>query len=358
MKRTDSTVIYYARSYEIRKGRQSTLFPELKSHDSKYMPITVPASWITGSGSNIVTLFHKTGKDIVCPHFWELKAYVGCPFKCSYCYLQGTFRGAERKMPKMKKEEDVKRYMEEFLTWADNVGLVTLLNTGELADSLAMPDLTKKFIEIAIPILRRHPDHKVLFLSKGGTNHVKVLEDIPKDMRERFIVSFSLNPRVVVDMYERGTADADSRIEAAEIASKMGFEVRIRIDPIIPVSNWIFHYTELVKKLLDRIMPEIITLGSLRALEKTIHYALDKSWLDYVKEKSPWGKRLRTKHRERIYKLIIEVLREKGFNGKIGLCKETPDVWNYLKSERLIEDPGTPGIWENVMCNCKLSDST
>jgi len=49
-------------------------------------------------------------------------------------------------------------------------------------------------------------------------------------------------------------------------------------------------------------------------------------------------------------------LRDKGFNGEVGLCKETPDVWEYLRSEGFVEDPGEPGVWENVICNCKLSN--
>jgi spore photoproduct lyase len=361
MEKANKTAIYYARYYEMKKERQNPLFQEDEEGNSlKYVPVPVPTKWVTGSGSKVIALFHKGGKNIVCPHFWELKAWIGCPFECSYCYLQGTFRGAERKKPKMKKEDDIKRYMEEFLSWADDAGLITLLNSGELADSLAIPNFVRKLIEIATPLLRNHPDHMILLLSKGGENHVKVLEDVPEDLRKRFIASFSINPQVIVDRYERGTASTESRIKAAEIAGDMGFRVRIRIDPIVPVAaggeSWIFHYEMLIEELLNKVKPEIITLGSLRALKKTIHYASDKSWLEYTSEESPWGKRV--KNRQKIYKLIIELLRDKGFNGKVGLCKETLGVWEYLKREGLMEDPGEPGVWENVMCNCKLSNPT
>ncbi|MEB3825602.1 MAG: radical SAM protein [Desulfurococcales archaeon] len=344
--------IYYARSNEAFRIKQKTLVGGV--HTYGYVPIRVPSKWVKGNGSCIVALFYKTGENIVCPHFWELKAWTGCPFNCSYCYLQGTFRGAERKTPRMKNEKLITRYLEEFLRWADSNGLITLLNTGEVADSLGVPAYVEKFLEIALPILRKHPRHKVLFLTKGGTHHVKVLEEIPGDMRDRFIVSFSISPHVVVERFEKGTASSSDRIEAARIAQEMGFEVRIRIDPMIPVEGWILYYSELVRELLDKVKPSRITLGTLRALRKTIIYARDRSWAKYVPEPSPWGKRVERQLRIRMYELVIEVLREYGFKGSIALCKETPNVWNTLHSKGLIENPGTPGIWENVMCNCKL----
>ena len=54
-----------------------------------------------GDGS-IIKLFDRTPypqkpTDVICPHFLELKWANGCPFDCSWCYLQGTFRFLVRK---------------------------------------------------------------------------------------------------------------------------------------------------------------------------------------------------------------------------------------------------------------------
>ena len=343
---------YYARPNEIYIIKQRTLFDN--GSDRRVISIRVPYRWIEGKASSIVSLFYKTGKDIVCPHFWELKAWSGCPFDCSYCYLQGTFHGANRKKPRMKNEKDIMRYLKEFLAWADNKGLITLLNTGEVADSLGVPAYVEHFLELALPILKEHPKHRILFLTKGGTQHIKVLEKIPKEYRNSFIVSFSLNPEVVFERFEKGTAHPRDRIQAAKEAQQMGFEVRIRIDPMIPVEGWILYYCELVREILDNVKPTRITLGTLRALVKTRIYAKDKSWLRYVSEKSPWGLRIEENLRIRMYELAIELLRELGFQGDIALCKETLPVWEALHHKGLIYEPGKPGIWENVMCNCKL----
>ncbi len=353
MKKKQIKYVYYARPCEMRYVKQKPLIGE-KSLES-YIPIQVPSKWVQGNGSRIVALFYKTGEGIVCPHFWELKAWTGCPFNCSYCYLQGTFHGAERRKPRMKDEKHIERYLREFLKWADDNGLVVLLNAGEIADSLGVPAYVKKFLRIALPILNDHPGHKVLFLTKGGTRHIEVLKEIPEDMRDRFIVSFSVNPQVIVEKFEHGTASSDDRIEAAKIAREMGFEVRIRIDPMIPVEGWVLYYTELVEKLLDNVEPERITLGTLRALAKTRKYAQDRSWLRFVSEPSSWGLRVESKLRIRMYELMIEcLLMDYEFKGHIALCKETPNVWETLHLKGLIKKPGTKGVWENVMCNCKL----
>ncbi len=349
--------IYFARSYELKKGKQTTLVPTEKNPMDNIFPITVPSKWVSGIGSSIVCLFSKTSNDIVCPHFWELKAWTGCPFSCSYCYLQGTFRGAERKKPRMKDKDKIARFLREFLCWADSVGLKTLLNAGEIADSLAVPEYVRMFLKIALPILDRHPDHKILFLTKGGTKHIKVLEEIPSDMRDRFVISFSINPRAVAKRYEHGAADSLDRIEAARMVAEMGFEVRIRIDPIIPVEGWILHYTKLVDDLLDKIEPSRITIGSLRALKKTIKFSRDNSWLEYMRmfpEKTSWGLRIRCELRVRMFAIIIEALRSRGYNKHIALCKEPYEVWLELHRMGLLDHPGKTAIWENVMCNCKL----
>ena len=55
-----------------------------------------------------------------------------------------------------------------------------------------------------------------------------------------------------------------------------------------------------------------------------------------------------------MYEIIITKLREFGYEGSIALCKETQDVWSELVKRGLLEDPGEPGFWENVKCNCKL----
>ena len=345
--------VFYPREEEIvRRGLDVFLGFE---DGEKRVSIRVPSRYASGS---FFALFDKTEGDIVCPHFWEFKPLVGCPFSCSYCYLNGTLFG--KKMPRWKAEKPgvVSRELDSFLDWADSYGLKLLLNTGEVADSLAVPEYTVKLIEESLPVLRKHEMHKILLLTKGGVHHIKPLLDAPEDVKDFFVVSFSVNTPWIAERFERGAARPEDRIEAAKILQERGFTVRIRIDPMIPYNGWRADYPLLVHYLVveKEVVPERITIGSLRGLRKTIKFAKDKSWTIYLdrKEKTRWGLKIERRLRLEMYEIIIAKLREFNYEGPIALCKETQDVWEELVEMGLLKDPGEPGFWENVKCNCKL----
>jgi len=268
--------------------------------------------------------------------------------------LQGTFFG--NKAPRLKDLEKTAEQLEEFLSWTASVGIKLLLNVGELCDSLAIPKWTAKVLEKVIPILERYPGNKLLFLTKAGKNNIYFLLNNPEF--SRFVItSFSLNPQYVINNFEIGTAPLDCRLEAAQKLQEKGYEVRFRIDPIIPVEKWYVHYSELIKTIFEGfdVEPERITIGSLRGLKKTILYAKNKDWLRFLdkKEKTGWGLKIRKDLRICLYSTLIKEIRKYGYKGHIALCKETPDIWRILSTENLLLDPGKPSIWENVKCNCK-----
>jgi spore photoproduct lyase len=331
--------------------KEELLETSLLHYSMPELPLKVPAKWVKNS---FVSLFYKSPMNIVCPHFWVFKPLIGCPYQCSYCFLQGTFFGD--KSPRLKDLEEMAKNLEKFLSWATSVGLKTLLNVGELCDSLAVPNWTAKILKICVPILKKFPGNKLLFLTKAGINNIHpLLED--SSLNEFVIMSHSLNPQPVIERFEKGTASLEHRLEAAKILQEIGYEVRLRIDPIIPVDNWPILYSELLDAIFKRfnLKPERITLGSLRGLKKTLLYAKDKDWVEYLNkhEKTGWGLKIERKLRISLYSKIIQDLHKHGFNGHIALCKETPEIWMTLVSENILLNPGKFGIWENVKCNCK-----
>lgn len=314
--------------------------------------ILIPRKWLKNS---YIAFFYKTPKSIVCPHFWLLKPFIGCPYECSYCYLQGTFFG--NKKPRFKDMDNMVKTLKEFLSWSDSIGINLLLCVGELADCLAIPKWTEIFLEKTIPIMEKYPGNKLLFLSKAGKNNIyPLLND--KELKKFLIVSFSLNPEAVVEKFEKGTACLKDRLEAMRILQEEGYNVRIRIDPMIPIENWMVHYSELIKTIFNdfKLKPERITIGSLRGLKKTMYYAKDKSWISYLdeREKTGWGLKIQKDLRTSLYSIVLEEIRKQGFNGQLALCKETPYVWETLAEKKLILHPGNPPNWENVRCNCKF----
>ena len=67
------------------------------------------------------------------------------------------------------------------------------------------------------------------------------------------IVSFSINAEQVAKQWEKGAyavSPIRNRIEMAGKLQDAGYEVRVRIDPMVPILEWEKHYKELVDRYL------------------------------------------------------------------------------------------------------------
>jgi spore photoproduct lyase len=301
---------------------------------------------------SIIARFDKTplpqkSNDVVCPHFLELKWAYGCPFDCSWCYLKGTFRfRPDGIKPVVKDYEKIKAHTETFLEEAKSP---EILNTGEIADSLMHENSDSPFSKFIIPMFERQRLHKVLFLTKSS-NVENLLDIYPHNQA---IISFSLNAIPVAKRWEKAPS-VTKRIEAAAKVYEAGYEVRIRIDPMVPINNWEEYYLELIDLVFGNFRPERITLGSLRGLQSTINGCSDKSWVRYLKEKSNWGKKIDSETRVAMYSAIIEYLRTKYNYSRIALCKETVEMWGRLRmdySQNPADSAQDPNS-EKIRCNC------
>ncbi len=289
---------------------------------------------------SIIIRFDKTplpekATDVVCPHFVELKWAYGCPFDCSWCYLKGTFRfRPEGIKPVIKDLEKVRLHVQAFL---DEVKEPEILNSGELADSLMLENGSNTFSKFIIPLFEAQDKHKVLFVTKSS--NIKNLLQI--NPHNQVIVSFTLNASPVDELWEKKAPRVLDRIKAAEQLSNAGYEVRIRIDPMVPIEKWEKHYQELIDKVFSRLTPERITLGSLRGLQSTINGTKDRSWVHYLKETSNWGKKIDFTTRMKMYSSITSYLKEIHKCNEVGLCKETKAMWQELGMD-----------YKNIKCNC------
>ena len=289
------------------------------------------------SDGSIITRFDKTPvpeepTDVVCPHFMELKWANGCPYNCAWCYLQGTFRFTG-KQPRIKDYDKILQHVKTFL---GNGSQPEILNTGELADSLLSEGTDDPFSKFIIPTFEKQNKHKILFLTKS--TDVKNLLKI--DKHDTVIMSFSMNALPVAARWEKAP-DVEDRIKAAKKVADAGYEVRIRIDPMVPVFEWEEHYVDLVDRIFRSFMPERITFGSLRGLQSTINNSSDRSWVRFLSERSNWGKKIDADTRYAMYKRIIDHLEESYGYHNVALCKETVDMWNRLGMD-----------YRKIRCNC------
>ena len=291
-----------------------------------------------GDGS-IITRFDKTPQpdsetDVVCPHFLELKWAYGCPFDCAWCYLKGTFRfRPDGAAPVVKPYAKTETHVRAFLKQADSP---EILNSGEIADSLMAEATEQPFSTFIIPLFQTQHLHKVLFLTKSSS--VENLLEI--DPHTQAIISFSLNAVPVAERWEVAP-HVRKRIEAAGKVADAGYEVRVRIDPMVPIEAWAEHYSELLAMIFDHFAPERITLGSLRGLQSTINGCADKTWVRYLKESSNWGKKIDFKTRLAMYSAVIDELATNHDFHRVALCKETVQAWESLGMD-----------YKQIRCNC------
>jgi len=293
-----------------------------------------------GDGS-IITRFDRTpfpraDDDVVCPHFLELKWATGCPYSCAWCYLQGTLRFFDYgTKPKPKSYERVEDHLQAFF---DGDGIrPELLNSGELSDSLMMENSRRPFSTFVMSLFDTQTRHRVLFVTKSA--NVEKLMHVPNV--DQAVVSFSLNSKRVSRRWEAAAPGVQDRIEAAGRLKDAGFEVRVRIDPMVPIAEWKKDYSELVESMFRRFVPDRITLGSLRGLQSTIVNSRDRSWLHFLDERSNWGKKVAAETRLAMYSAVIERLKSKHNYRRIALCKETVGMWNALGMN-----------YRRMRCNC------
>jgi spore photoproduct lyase len=290
--------------------------------------------------SSIIKRFDKTplpskSTDVICPHFIELKWAYGCPFDCAWCYLKGTFRFHPTKTkPVIKDLAKVELHTRRFL---EEVTTPEILNTGEIADSLMSEGTSRPFSKSIIPMFEQQNRHKVLFVTKS--DNIKNLLEI--NPHNQVIISFSLNADEVAKRWENRAPSVDRRIEAGQKLNKAGYEVRVRIDPMVPVADWAIHYKRLVDQLFSSFTPSRITLGSLRGLQTTVNGSTDKSWVEFLKEKSNWGKKIDFRTRYDMYATVISYLKERYDYSEVALCKETVAMWGRLGMDYI-----------KIKCNC------
>jgi len=274
-------------------------------------------------GNGVVKLFQKTPDDIACGPFWEIRWAYGCPLNCSYCYLRGTMRG--RMKPSYVRTEEIARCVEEAF---QNIKEPQVFNSGELCDSLMNPSIMAKVVEL----FENQTRHKIFLLSKFGTSNIGFL--LEKE-RKQVICGWSVNSEPVALKWEAVAASPLSRIEAASLVWEMGYDTRIRIDPIFPIENWKEHYGKLLKDIFSMFWPNRIILGTPRGLWKTIKYAekagVDMSWTEFFEENTGWGKKLSFEPRSNIYTFFYDKIESFDYPlNRVSICKETTEMWEEL----------------------------
>jgi len=112
--------------------------------------------------SSFVSVFNPP-RGVVCHRFYKLALGTECPYDCSYCYLQLTFRMA----PYTRQYLNLEDLWGELERLNRKINKPILLNTGELADPLAVDHITGVVNEV-VSQMSKYENLQLLLLTKSA----------------------------------------------------------------------------------------------------------------------------------------------------------------------------------------------
>ncbi len=287
-----------------------------------------------------------TDDDSYCPSHWADIA-IGrgaCGFRCRACFLMlthRTFADPSRHVLYENVDDYEAVVRTELMRCGKNLGLGI-----DCSDSLLYEGVTSHARRL-IPLFankRTNPFGRKLILLTKSTN-IHYLEGLPT---ANVLMTFSLNPEPIADLWEgkwndgvRLTPPIKHRLDASRQAACMGFEVRWRIDPILPVEGWQDVYREFfAEAALAGHRPTRITLGTYREMGRSLLTIADR-WGLLPMEFAPGRLTKDGMHyhlpnplRIDIYRRLMSFIESSwshtGRTPVVALCKETKTIWGAL----------------------------
>lgn len=339
-------------------GRPVTWFAEEQVQNGVWREETIPAEVVgltrpitvfqAPRKTNLITYDWHGDQETFCPPmWWDLAIGSGaCGLGCRACFLMLTHRIKRDPMRHLlyNNADDFVRAVERWLHVPSRRRQHTLGVGIDRSDSLLYEGVIPHVRSLA-PLFGSD-DHNpmgntLILLTKTANTHY--LQDIAPAHRRNVVVSFSLNPEPVADLWEgkwpdtgeRITPPISTRLEAARAAQDMGFAVRVRLDPILTPAGWDDHYAAFIDQVREAgIQFQYWTLGTYREKNRQLD-AWRERWglpamewqpadADLVKEGTHWH--LSEARRVAIYQAIQQRIRGVFPDARISLCKETNRV--------------------------------
>ena len=301
-----------------------------------------------------------------CPPTWaDIAIGSGaCGFGCRSCFLMLTFRAMRDPLrPVVYNNGDV--FAKQVLRWLlaskwrvegkgwrgrtrkDAIGLGI-----DCADSLLWEGVTGHARRL-IPLFT-NPDTNplgnplILLTKSANTHYLADLSDVAlkrvNGKVPNVAMTMSLNPEAVADRWEgkfpdtleRITPPIQKRLEALRVAQDLGFDVRMRVDPILTPENWEEMYADFFADMVRvGVRASMITLGTYR--EKTPLLDVWGRWwglpaMEFDPEvgDSRQGTHRHVIERASIYRTVAKLVgcafSNTGHTPWVSLCKETHDV--------------------------------
>jgi len=313
-------------------------FPAVKteeiSHYSQYLKqnkfdisqLKKPVVFLIKERSDFIKRCPCTQKHLNCG-YWILNLGFGCPFDCSYCFLQQYAN-----FPGIILPANIEDFFESFDSFHKKLKRPIRIGTGEFCDSLALDDITG-YSKRLIPYFK---DKNVLFELKTKSDNIENLLSLKPSAN--IIISWSLGPAELIKTEEKAVAALEKRLKAARKIQEYGYKVSFHFDPIIHVKGWEKLYSKTIKKLYSYLKPGFawISLGTLRSnreLKKICEMRFPKSNIFYTELLLGKDRKLRYPVfiKKEIYSRIAKEIKHYDNKTPIYLCMEDYETWNSVK---------------------------
>ena len=267
--------------------------------------------------------------NVICCNYFILNPVVGCPFDCTYCALQVYFTNPIITL--YANIDDLFDELNERLRrkprWLFRIG------TGELTDSLTLDDVTR-MSTLLVPYFADKTG--VLFELKTKSNTIIHLLDL--DHGGRTVVAWSLNPQRIIDRDEAGTASLGERLEAAHLCQEAGYRIAFHFDPLIHYEGWEKDYSDVIRRLFERIDPRAvvwISLGTFRfppRLKPIIKQRFPNTKIIYEEFVPGQDGKMRYLKPVRVdmYSKMLSWIRRHDTQLFVYLCMESTDIWQKV----------------------------
>jgi len=265
----------------------------------------------------------------VCCDYYVINFSSNCHMECSYCYLQAYLN-----FPHMVVYANLEKLLSELESRiTDHPGRYFRVGTGELADSLALDELTG-YSQPLVEFFSKQ-QNAVLEL-KTKTNRIENLLHL--DHQGHTVIGWSLSPSFIQQTEEHKTSTIEERLNAAERCVQAAYPVAFHFDPIMHYPGWETDYEELVGRTFSRIPSRSIawvSLGALRMpdslkgiVEKRFpHSILPLGELIPARDgKLRYFKPIRTE----IYRSMRRWILACDSDVPVYACMERPEVWSAV----------------------------
>jgi len=248
---------------------------------------------------------------------------LNCLYDCRYCFLQGMYPSSHYLL--------FINY-EDFLSDIQNKtnqhpGRPTWFFSGYDCDSLAL-DSISAFLESFIPFFQKETNAHLELRTKS----VNIKPLLRYEPLENVVAAFSFTPKELSIQLEHGVPSVESRIQAIKKITDAGWQVGLRIDPLIDCHDFDQRYKILFEDIFSTIPVEKIHSVSIGAFRMPVNffkkieklYPEEKLFTGSLEKRGSsisYSLEIEQKKKETCKNLLLEhIPREKIFD-----CETTPD---------------------------------